>query len=64
MKQADIDARLTGGTTSGGQAGIRRLRQENHELNRANEILKWTANRFGAGRGREKPLWVAPPNEE
>lgn len=40
VKHADIDDRLTGGTTSGGQAGIRRLRQENDESNRANEILK------------------------
>ena len=40
MGKADIDDALLGGVTPDGSDEIRRLEQENQELNRANEIPK------------------------
>ncbi len=40
VKQADIDSGEGPGTTSGDQARVKTLTQENRELRRANEILK------------------------
>src|SRR3954451_7820985 len=47
-KQADIDDGLAPGTTTTESEELRRLRRENAELRRANEILK-TASVFCAG---------------
>jgi transposase-like protein len=46
-KQADIDDGLTPGTTTAESEELKRLRRENAELRRANEILK-TASAFFA----------------
>ena len=48
VKQADIDAGTTPGTTSGEQARIAELEQEVRELRRANAILKTSATFFAA----------------
>ena len=40
VRQAEVDARARAGTSSEESAELRRLRRENHELRRANEILK------------------------
>ena len=40
MRQAEVDAGARAGTSSEESAELRRLRRENHELRRANEILK------------------------
>ncbi len=48
VKQAEIDAGETPGTTSGEQARIKELEQENRELKRANAILKSSAAFFAA----------------
>jgi transposase-like protein len=46
-KQADVDDGLTPGTTAADSEELKRLRRENAELRRANEILK-TASAFFA----------------
>jgi transposase len=48
VKQADIDAGTTPGTTTGEQARIAELEQENRELKRANAILRSSATFFAA----------------
>lgn len=48
VKQADIDAGNTPGTTSAEQARISELEQEVRELRRANSILKSSATFFAA----------------
>lgn len=48
VKQADIDSGEAPGTTSGDQARIKELVQENKELRRANEILKRASAFFAA----------------
>ncbi len=48
VKQADIDSGEAPGTTSGDQARIKELVQENRELRRANEILKRASAFFAA----------------
>jgi transposase len=48
VKQADIDAGLTGGTTTADIERIKRLEQENRELRRTNEILKRASAFFAA----------------
>ena len=40
VRQAEVDAGARPGTSSEESAELRRLRRENHELRRANEILK------------------------
>lgn len=47
VEQADIDAETQPGVTSDAAAEIKRLRRENAELRRVNEILK-TASAFFA----------------
>jgi transposase len=48
VRQAEIDAGRQTGVTSEEAAEIRRLRRENAELRRANEILQAAASFFGA----------------
>ena len=48
VKQSDIDAGNTPGTTSAEQARIAELEQENRELKRANSILRSSATFFAA----------------
>jgi transposase len=48
VKQADIDGGVTPGTTTGEQARIDALEQENRELKRANAILRSSATFFAA----------------
>src|ERR1700677_3275408 len=48
VKRADVDAGARPGVTSADAAEIARLRKENKELTRANEILKAAAVFFGA----------------
>ena len=40
IRQADVDSGVRPGVTSGESAELRKLRAENRELRRANEILK------------------------
>src|SRR3954464_9379849 len=47
-KQADIDDGLTPGTTTPGAEELKRLRRENAELRRTNEILKAASAFFAA----------------
>src|ERR1700709_1473256 len=47
-KQADIDDGLTPGTTTAESEELKRLRRENAELRRANEILKPPSAFFAA----------------
>lgn len=47
MRQADVDAGVRPGVSTAEQAEIRRLKKENQELRRANEILR-TASAFFA----------------
>jgi transposase len=48
VRQAEIDAGGRGGVSSEEHEEIRRLRRENFELRRANEILKAASVFFGA----------------
>ncbi len=48
VAQAEIDAGTRAGTSTAESAEMRRLRQENRELRRANEILQRAAVFFGA----------------
>ena len=47
VAQAEIDAGTRAGTSTAESAELRRLRQENRELRRANEILQRAAVFFG-----------------
>jgi len=48
VKQADVDAGARPGLTTEEQAELKRLRKENFELRRANDILQSAATFFGA----------------
>lgn len=48
VRRAEVDAGRRAGTTSEDSAEIRKLRAENRELRRANEILKAAAGFFAA----------------
>ena len=48
VKQAEIDSGRRPGVTSAESEELKRLRQENRELKRANEILQRAASFFGA----------------
>jgi transposase len=48
VRQAEVDAGARAGTTTEEAAEIRRLRRENAELRRTNEILKAAAGFFAA----------------
>jgi transposase len=52
VRQAEVDGGRRPGVTSEESAEIRRLRQENAELRRANEILKAASAFFAAEPGR------------
>ena len=54
VKQADIDRGTRPGTTSTEAEEDKRLRQENREPKRANEILKRAAHFFGAELDRQQ----------
>jgi transposase len=48
VKQAEIDAGSRGGLTTEEQQELAKLRKENFELRRANDILQSAATFFGA----------------
>ena len=48
IRQGEVDAGTRPGTTTEESAEVKRLRRENAELRRANEILKAAAAFFGA----------------
>jgi transposase len=48
VKQGDVDAGSRPGLTTEEQAELKRLRKENFELRRANDILQSAATFFGA----------------
>jgi len=48
VKRADVDAGKRPGLTTEEQAELKRLRKENFELRRANDILQAAASFFGA----------------
>ena len=48
VKRAEMDAGKRLGLTTDGQAELKRLRKENFELRRANDILQSAATFFGA----------------
>ena len=48
VKQAEVDAGNRPGLTTDEQAELKRLRKENFELRRANDILQSAATFFGA----------------
>ena len=48
VRQAEVDAGARPGTTSEESAEVKRLKRENAELRRANEILKAAAGFFAA----------------
>jgi transposase len=55
VRRAEIDAGQRPGVTTDESAEIKRLRRENAELRRANEILKAAAIFFGAELDRPQP---------
>ncbi len=55
VRRAEVDAGARPGVTSEEAAEVRRLRRENAELRRANEILKAAAAFFGAELDRPSP---------
>jgi len=55
VRQAEIDAGRRPGTTSDESAELKRLRRENAELRRANEILKAASAFFAAELDRPSP---------
>jgi transposase len=57
VRQAEIDAGRRPGTTSDESAEVKRLRRENVELRRANEILKAASAFFAAELDRPAPRW-------
>jgi transposase len=48
VKQSDIDGGMRPGLSTDDQAELKRLRKENFELRRANDILQSAATFFGA----------------
>ena len=54
VARAEVDAGARAGLTSAESEELRRLRQENRELRRANEILQRAAVFFGAEPGRRQ----------
>jgi transposase len=57
IRQAEVDGGRRPGLTSEEHAEIKRLKRENAELRRANEILKAAAAFFGAELDRPQPRW-------
>lgn len=57
VRQAQVDGGQRPGMTSEESAEVKRLRRENAELRRANEILKAAAAFFGAELDRPQPRW-------
>ena len=55
VRQAEVDAGQRAGTTSDESAELKRLRRENAELRRANEILKAASAFFAAELDRPSP---------
>jgi transposase len=55
VRQAEVNAGQRPGVTSEESAEVRRLKRENAELRRANEILKAAPVFFAAGLGRPRP---------
>ena len=55
LGQSQIDAGVKRGTSTEAQAEIRRLKRENAELRRANEILKTASAFFAAELDRPSP---------
>ncbi len=53
VKQAEIDGGSRSGMSSADAEELKRLRQENRELRRANDILKAAASFFGAELDRQ-----------
>ena len=57
VRKAEVDAGTRSGVTSEESAELRRLRAENRDLRRANEILKAAAAFFGAELDRPQSRW-------
>jgi transposase len=57
VRRAEVDGGARPGMTSEESAEIKRLRRENAELRRANEILKAAAAFFGAELDRPQQRW-------
>ena len=57
VRQAEVDGGARPGTTSEESAELRRLRRENAELKRANEILKAASAFFAAEIDRPQSRW-------
>lgn len=57
VRQAQVDRGQRPGMTLQESAEVKRLRRENAELRRANEILKAAAAFFGAELNRPQPRW-------
>jgi transposase len=55
VRRVEVDAGARAGTTSEESAELRRLRRENAELRRANEILKSASAFFAAELDRPQP---------
>ena len=55
VRQAEVDTGRRPGTTSEESAELKRLRRENAELRRANEILKAASAFFAAELDRPSP---------
>jgi transposase len=55
VRRSEVDAGARAGTTSEESAEIKRLRRENAELRRANEILKSASAFFAAELDRPQP---------
>ena len=57
VRQAEVDGGARPGVTTEEAAEIKRLKRENAELRRANEILKAAAAFFGAELDRPQTRW-------
>ena len=57
VRQAEVDAGQRPGVSSEESAEIRRLKRENAELRRANEILKAASTFFAAELDRPQTRW-------
>lgn len=57
IRRAEIDAGVRPGMSSEEHAEVKRLKRENAELRRANEILKAAAAFFGAELDRPQQRW-------
>jgi transposase len=57
VRQAEVDGGQRPGSTTEEAAEIKRLKRENAELRRANEILKAAAAFFGAELDRPQQRW-------